>query len=90
MRASGSAFASLRSTAGVRSRRIESARILPSIESTMQGNHTHEAQGISRRQHESGVSADGMTSAVPPRGRKSGQQAPWNVPVLDLAVHRRR
>ena len=37
-----------------------SARILPSIESTMQGNHTHEAQGISRRQHESGISADGI------------------------------
>ena len=41
----GLCFASLRSTAGVRSRRIESARILPSIEATMQGNHTHEAQG---------------------------------------------
>ena len=49
MRASGSARASLRSTAAVRSRRIESARICPPSKSTMQGNHTHEARNRSRQ-----------------------------------------
>src|SRR5258706_13666524 len=63
-RASGSVFASLRSTAGVRSRRIESADILPSIESMTTGNHDLAAQGIALRQHESSLSTDGIRRPV--------------------------
>ena len=81
MRASGSAFASLRSTAGVRSRRIESAHILPTIESTTQGSHTHEVQGTSRRQHESGVSADGIRRCRSAGRSRADRQAWLRTPI---------
>src|SRR4029434_9648656 len=55
MRASLSPLASLRSTVAVRSRRIDSADILPSIESMAGENHEPGADGILPRPQESGV-----------------------------------
>jgi hypothetical protein len=55
-------LASLRSTVGVRSRRIDSADILPSIESMAGENHEPGADGIPQRR-ESGVSTGGMRPA---------------------------
>jgi hypothetical protein len=66
MQASLSPFASLRSTAGVRSRRIDSADILPSIESIQGGNHEPGADGIPQRPQESGVPTVGMSGDIAP------------------------
>src|SRR5215510_8688614 len=66
MRASLSPFATLRSTRGLRSRRIVNADILPSIESMAAANHEPRADGIPQRQHESGVSTIGMTHLYRP------------------------
>src|SRR5262245_60267860 len=62
IRASLSPFATLRSTRGVRSRRIVNADILPSIESMAAANHEPRADGIPQRQHESGVSTIGISA----------------------------
>jgi hypothetical protein len=61
MRASLSPFATLRSTIGLRSRRIDSADILPSIESMVAANHEPGADGIPQPPQESGVSTDGIS-----------------------------
>src|SRR5262245_34113944 len=66
IRASLSPFATLRSTRGVRSRRIVNADILPSIESMAAANHEPRADGIPQRQHESGVSTIGIKYSWPP------------------------
>src|SRR5215813_10647108 len=61
MRASLSALASLCSTLGVRSRRIDSADMLPSSESITEGDHEPDLDGIPQRPQESGVPSDGIT-----------------------------
>src|SRR5262245_36007628 len=61
MRASLSPLARLRSTLGVRSRRIDSADILPSIESMVGGNHEQDADGILQREQQSGEATVGIT-----------------------------
>src|SRR5690242_2308147 len=59
-RTSASAFASLRSTTGERSLRIDSAVI--SLSSNQRGgNHEPDALGIARRQQESSVLTGGIT-----------------------------
>ena len=79
---------------GVRSRRIESADILPSIESLAAGNHESRADGIPQRPLESGVSTGGMfptagrrTEAVEVHGRAKGviiRQGEEGTPVAYL------
>ena len=61
MRASLSIFASLRSTVGVRSRRIDSANIFPSKRIMAGGNHEPSPYGIPQRPHESVISTGGIT-----------------------------
>src|SRR5215467_2970389 len=61
MRPSLSALASLRSTLGVRSRRIDSADMLPSSESITEGDHEPDLDGIPQRPQESGVPSDGIS-----------------------------
>jgi hypothetical protein len=51
----------LRSTAGGRSRRIESANLLPSIEAMERRNPGARARGIAPRQQQSPLSSGGIT-----------------------------
>src|SRR5690349_23311347 len=72
-RTSASAFASLRSTTGERSLRIDSAVI--SLSSNQRGgNHEPDALGIARRQQESSVLTGGISGqAAHPHARNLGR-----------------
>jgi len=79
----------LRSTAAVRSRRIQSADILPSIESMTTGNHDPTPEGIAPRQHESTFSTDGISQGARIAGTTAGpiEYAEKGAGIPLLSIH---